>query len=98
MLFVVRFTDRPERLAIRKEFLPAHLEWLKKHEHIVRVAGSLRPETDAAPVGAMWVVEANDKEEIEALLLSDPFWVHGLRQNVEILHWFKAFPEQQVPV
>lgn len=98
MLFIVRFTDRTERLAIRKEFLPAHLEWLKDHEAIVRVAGSLRPETDAAPVGAMWVVEAKDKKEIETLLLSDPFWVHGLRQSVEILHWLKAFPDQKVPV
>jgi hypothetical protein len=85
-------------LAIRKEFLPAHLEWLKKHEAIIRVAGSLRLETDTAPVGAMWVVEAKDKKEIKALLSSDPFWVHGLRQSVEILHWFKAFPDKQVPV
>jgi uncharacterized protein len=98
MLFVVRFTDRPERLAIRKEFLPAHLEWLKKHKDIIRVAGSLRPEADASLVGAMWVVEANDKKDIEALLLSDPFWANGLRQGVEILHWVKAFPDQQVPV
>lgn len=98
MLFIVRFTDNPERLAIRKDFLPAHLEWLKKHEKIVRVAGSLRPEPDATPVGAAWVVEAKDKKDIEALLLSDPFWVHGLRQSVEILHWFKAFPETQVAV
>lgn len=98
MLFIVRFTDKPDRLAIRKEFLPAHLEWLKKHEKIVRVAGSLRPEADAAPVGAAWIVEAKDRKEIETLLESDPFWVHGLRQSVEILHWFKAFPEAKVAV
>jgi uncharacterized protein len=98
MLFIVRFTDNPERLAIRKEYLPAHLEWLKEHGDIVRVAGSLRPETDAAPVGAVWIVEANDKKEIEALLLSDPFWAEGLRQSVEILHWFKAFPDNQVAI
>lgn len=98
MLFIVRFTDNPERLAVRKEFLPAHLEWLKKHGDTVRVAGSLRPETDAAPVGAVWVVEAKGKKEIEALLLSDPFWVNGLRLGVEILHWFKAFPESKVAI
>ena len=98
MLFIVRFTDKPERLATRNEFLAAHLQWLEEHQDMVRVAGSLRPEADAAPVGAAWVVEAQDRKEIEALLQSDPFWVQGLRQSVEILHWSKAFPERTVPV
>jgi uncharacterized protein YciI len=32
MLFVVRFTDHQQRLATRKQFLPAHLEWLEAHQ------------------------------------------------------------------
>jgi len=98
MLFVVRFTDHQQRLATRKQFLPAHLEWLEAHKKDVLVAGSLRPEPDAAPVGACWVVEAQDKKEVEDLLQSDPYWVQGLRQGYEIMHWFKAFPDLQVPV
>jgi hypothetical protein len=35
---------------------------------------------------------------VEQLLQSDPFWVQGLRQGYEIMHWFKAFPDRQVPV
>ena len=98
MLFVVRFTDNPKRLATRNQFLPAHLEWLEAHKERVLVPGSLRPEPEAAPVGACWIVEAQDKSEVELLLQSDPFWVQGLRQSVEILHWFKAFPERRVLV
>ena len=98
MLFFVRFTDNPERLAIRNEFLPAHLAWLEKHQDIVRVAGSLRPEVEAAPIGAARVVEAKDRKEIESLLKSDPFWAQGLHQSVQILHWSKAFPKRTVPV
>jgi len=98
MLFVVRFTDNQQRLATRKQFLPAHLEWLEAHKKNVLVPGSLRPEPDAAPVGACWIVEAQDKKEVERLLQSDPFWVQGLRQSCEIMHWFKAFPDRQVPV
>lgn len=98
MLFIVRFTDKPGALAVRKEFLPAHLEWLDRHKHIVRVAGSLRTEAEAAPVGALWVVEASSKSEIEALIQGDPFWTEGLRQGFEVLHWAKAFPERRVEV
>ena len=97
MLFAVRFTDKPGSLPIRQQFLGAHLEWLERHPSIL-VAGSLRPEPEAAPVGALWIVEAESKEEIEALFQSDPFWTAGLRQGCEILHWFKAVPERKVPI
>lgn len=46
----------------------------------------------------MWLVEAPDKETIEALFQSDPFWAQGLRQGYEILYWSKAFPERKVPI
>lgn len=98
MLFVVRFTDDQRRLATRKQFLPDHLEWLEAHKTSVLVPGSLRPEPDAAPIGACWIVDAQDKNEVEHLLQSDPFWVQGLRQSYEIMLWFKAFPERQVLV
>ena len=98
MLYVIRFTDNPECLPIRKQFLPAHLQWLEQHQQSILVAGSLRPEPEAIPVGAFWVVEAASKSAVESLLLTDPFWLHGLRQSVEILHLSKAFPDRKVPV
>jgi uncharacterized protein len=98
MLFIVRFIDRPERLPLRKQFLPAHLEWLEQHASVVLVAGSVRHDLDAAPVGAVWIVEAPSKAEVEALLQTDPFWVQGLRQSFEVLYWSTAFPERKVPV
>jgi uncharacterized protein YciI len=98
MLFIVRFTDHPERLPLRKELLPSHLQWLEEHQSVVLVAGSVRPEQEAAPAGAVWIVEAPGKAEVEALLQTDPFWVKGLRQSFEVLFWSKAFPERKVPV
>jgi uncharacterized protein YciI len=60
------------------------------------VAGSLRPDADGAPVGAMWIVEAERAEEVERLFATDPFWVQGLRQSYEILHWSRAFPDRDI--
>jgi hypothetical protein len=98
MLFIVQFTERPGSLPLRQELLPAHLRWLEEHRDAVLVAGSLRPEPDAVPVGACWIVDADSKLAVEALLRTDPFWIEGLRAGHEVYHWSKAFPERAVQV
>ena len=98
MLFAVRFEDDPDRHDVRTKHMAGHLEFLAKHKDTVRVAGSLRRSPGENPVGGLWVVEADDKRAVEALFSEDPFWTNGLRRSVEILHWSKAFPDQQVPV
>lgn len=98
MLFVIRFTDHQDRKAIREENLELHISWLAEHKDKVLVAGSLRSALGENPVGAFWVVEASTKEVAENLYKSDPFWTTGLRKEVEILHWSKAFPDQQTLV
>lgn len=98
MLFIVRFTDNPSQLSIRQQFMSDHLKWLEERSDAVLVAGSLRRESTAAPVGACWIVESESKDAVEEFLRTDPFWIHGLRQSVEVLHWMKAFPERRVPV
>jgi uncharacterized protein YciI len=94
MLFLIRFTDKPGTLAQRQALLQAHCDWLAERRDTVLVAGSLRTEPSAAPVGGAWVVEVPSKADAEAVYLGDPFWTAGLRQNVEVLHWSKALPER----
>lgn len=98
MLFVIRFTDYQDMRLVREANLELHISWLADRKYIILVAGSLRQEPGSNPVGAFWVVEANIKAEVQELYKSDPFWVSGLRKEVEILHWSKAFPDRQVLV
>ena len=98
MLFAVRFTDRPNTLPIRQQFLPAHLAWLDQHQATVLVAGSVRAEPDGPALGGLWVVEAESKAAVAALIDTDPFWIEGLREGYEILHWAKAHPQRQALV
>ncbi|MDO9476435.1 MAG: YciI family protein [Pseudohongiella sp.] len=98
MLFVVRFTDDAEKQAVREENLQSHIEWLGARQDTILIAGSLRHEVNTRPIGGLWLVEAASKEDVEALYKSDPFWLCGLRKDVEILHWSKAFPELRVMV
>ncbi len=96
MLFVVRFLDHPDRLFVRTAFMQAHLDWLQQHSEQVLVAGSLRADPTDKPGGACWIVRADSKQQVEDLLRTDPFWVRGLRQTVEVLFWSKAFPDREV--
>jgi uncharacterized protein YciI len=98
MLFVVRFTNNPDRLGLLSQYYPAHLQWLKEHSSAVLVPGALRSEPDAPPVGGLWIVQADSKAEVEALFQTDPFWAQGLRQGFEIFYWHKAFPDKAVQV
>ena len=98
MLFILRFTDKPGLASVRQDHLSAHIEWLAEHQEVIKVAGSLRLDLETVPLGALWIVEAASKLEVESVFQSDPFWRNGLRQSVEILHWSKAFPDLQVAV
>jgi uncharacterized protein YciI len=98
MLFMVRFTDKPDGFALRQQHLAAHIAWLDRYQEVVLVGGSLRTEPDAAPLGGLWIVEAHSRAEIMQLMASDPFMLFGLREGVEILHWSKAFSERKTLV
>ena len=95
MLFVIRFVDKLKCQEVRKLHLDAHISWLAERRRSILIAGSLRVELNSDPIGALWVVEPDSKVDAEKLFMSDPFWIKGLRESVEILHWSKAFPDEQ---
>jgi uncharacterized protein YciI len=98
MLFAIRFTDKPSMLEIRQRYLPAHINWLDERQETILVAGSLREKIDVNPIGALWIVEADDETQAESVFQSDPFWLHGLRAGYEILYWSKAFLHRKVEI
>lgn len=94
MLFAVFFTDKPDQSAMRSTHLQAHIDWVAAKQAQVRVAGSLREEPDQVPKGGLWIVEAESKDSVHELMQTDPFWICGLRQSVQVLHWSKALDQQ----
>lgn len=93
MLFVIQFRDDPEKRHLRPELLDAHLAFLRANESKIRVAGSLRKESDDRAVGGMWIVDVEKFEQVKPLYTEDPFWQGGLRASVEVYRYAKAFPE-----
>jgi uncharacterized protein YciI len=98
MLFIARFTDKPNIAELRDKLFPAHLKWLDEHKDKVLVPGSLRPDVGGASLGGLWIIEANSKADVEKIYKSDPFFANGLRAKVEVYFWKKAFEDRKVPI
>lgn len=96
MLFAVLFTDKPGLGGLRAKHLQAHIEWLELNKEVIPVGGSLRKELRQVPKGGLWIAEASSKIQLNELLKTDPFYIAGLRQSYEILHWSKANEERKV--
>ncbi|WP_397409033.1 YciI family protein [Polaromonas sp.] len=94
MLFAVLFTDKPGHGNLRAENLDAHIRWVAERRESVLVAGSLRVDPGAVPKGGLWIVEVPSKAAVLDLMKSDPFYICGLRQDIEVLHWSKALEDK----
>jgi uncharacterized protein len=90
MLFAIIFTDKLGHGELRAAHLQAHIDWLEQNKEVVPIGGSLRHETGETPIGGLWIAEADTKAQLDDLIRTDPFFVAGLRESYQILHWSKA--------
>jgi uncharacterized protein YciI len=94
--WVVVFEDSMEMLGVRanKDLRDAHVAYAKNHPELL-IGGGLKPETDQAFCGALWVVEAATRLEVVSLVESDPFYFPKYR-SFEIFVWGKLLEDQMV--
>ena len=90
MLHVVLFDDDPQASAMRDRHMAAHLAFLADNATRICAAGPLL-EANNRPAGGLWLVDADDHEQVRALVEADPFWPTGLRRSVRIVRWKQVF-------
>jgi len=89
--FVVLFEENPAAdPSIRERVFPEHISYLAKNFSYVTAAGTVFYETGRR-FGGMWVVQAAERREVEALVTEDPFWPTDLRKCYKILEWRVVF-------
>lgn len=99
MLYAVRFQDIDDPMPIRKANNDAHMAWLGENAESIVAAGPLRAGgADSAPIGALWLVRADDLASAERLIAADPFMKAGLRAKTEILLWTRGYPAHPVEI
>lgn len=93
MLYAVLFDDDPDLgTEVRRRHMPAHLAFLDRNAAAIRAAGPLLSSAGQAE-GGLWLVAADDPEDVDSLVRKDPFWSTGLRRSVRILAWRQVFAD-----
>ena len=77
--WIVIFRDAPEMQAVREKHFADHVAYLTSQPHIFVDGTSLAPEEGTAPVGGMWIVQADDRKDIVTLIEGDPMFKSGHR-------------------
>ncbi|MCA0424491.1 MAG: YciI family protein [Proteobacteria bacterium] len=93
--WVAIFDDQPGMLEIRKQHGAAHLAYLDTQRDRILIAGGLRPESDGAFCGGLWVMEAESRDEAIRLIEQDPYF-HPEFRAYKVLLWGKAFENRIV--
>ena len=76
---------------------PAGIGYDARRDRVL-VPGSMREVPSDKPLGGLWIIEAKDEAEVRDIFKDDPFWTGGLRAQVRINRWQKAFPDRKVPI
>ena len=71
------------------------LTWTENNSDKIDAAGPLKDAATQDPAGGLWIVEAEDAGQVQALVEADPFWPTGLRKSIRILEWTRVYVDGQ---
>ena len=92
MPYVIITRSAPATLAQREALRPAHIEHLRRHQHLLLLAaGGLLEDDGARGNGGVMLLDTEDRAVAEVFLAGDPFQQAGLFTTVRISRWRKAF-------
>ncbi|HZZ32171.1 MAG TPA: YciI family protein [Phenylobacterium sp.] len=82
-LFMLACFDKPNSLDLRMATREAHLAYARDNASIIKVAGPLLDAAQAM-AGSLFILEADDRAQVEAFNAADPYQQAGLFGQVEI--------------
>ena len=91
MKYAVLFEDNDEFAHMRPKFMADHLQFLADNSDKIEAAGPMKEGRTQEPAGGLWIVEAGNAEQVQALVEADPFWPTGLRKSIQILEWTQVY-------
>ena len=95
MKYAVLFEDNDEFAHKRPQFMAGHLQFLDDNSDKIDAAGPLKDAATQDPAGGLWIVEADDAGQVQALVEADPFWPTGLRKSIRVLEWTRVYVDGQ---
>ena len=83
--------DKADHQALRQELRPAHLKFLERHAEKLIACGAKLNDDGSDAGGGIYIVEIEDRADVERFIESDPFHAGGLFREVHITRWRKAY-------
>lgn len=90
MRFIALFLDDIQPRDLDPGLTAAHFAYLAAHRDRITDAGGLRHGPEAPFCGSLWVIEADNLEQAQALADDDPYCTAGLRPDRRVLQWNRA--------
>ncbi len=88
---MVETWDKPNARALRDEVRARHVVYLDQQKDKLLGAGAKLSDDGETMLGAIYIVDTEERSEAERFLNGDPFMVAGLFNRVSITRWRKAF-------
>ena len=77
--------------AVRARLRDAHIDYMKQNQRRILASGALLRDDGVEAYGGLIVLDTEDRQEIEAFVQSDPFWIGKLYTSYTASRWRKAF-------
>jgi uncharacterized protein YciI len=94
MLFMAEFCKHADKREVFKAALDPHLAYLAEEKERVLLSATKYDTETKAVLGFVWIIDAADREEAEAICQRDPFWTAGLRTSFHLCSLTKADPDR----
>ncbi len=90
MLYLIHCLDKAGSSDVRKNNLPAHVEYLKSKPIDIVIAAPVVSDDGESVIGSFLVVEAENRAAAETFSANDPYSKAGLFDSVLINAWKKT--------
>ena len=91
-MYAIICFDRPDSASLRDKHRAAHVQFLNANAARIAFGGPLKGTAEGPSTGALIVVNCATREEAEALIGADPFYVGGVYESVSIRAFKQVFP------
>ena len=93
MPWIILSEDHPDMRHLRQDqsLMDAHVAYEQETSGLILAAGSTRTDDGETPTGGLLILDVETRAEAEDLFNDDPFTKAGMRTNVIMTRWYRAF-------
>lgn len=92
MPFHIHCHDDPHKPGLRERLRAAHLEYMIAHRDLILFGGPMK-DADGRSIGSTFALRYETREQVDAFLAAEPYFVNGLFRSVEVNPMAVMVPE-----